>query len=139
METNVLLTNEDIKNLYSKFYENSFFVRLVEGSPDINWVKNTNFCDIAYHTQGNKVVVFSAILAVIGPLIEDTARKQAPAVMGGIALLTVGAGLFLTSLLMRGLVIGGFVNWIAATLLVWIGSVAASLILPKIVDRYRKV
>jgi hypothetical protein len=85
------------------------------------------------------VVVFSAILAVIGPLIEDTARKQAPAVMGGIALLTVGAGLFLTSLLMRGLVIGGFVNWIAATLLVWIGSVAASLILPKIVDRYRKV
>lgn len=61
METNVLLTNEDIRNLYSKFYENSFFVRLVEGSPDINWVKNTNFCDIAYHTQGNKVVVFSAI------------------------------------------------------------------------------
>ena len=84
------------------------------------------------------VIVFSAILAVIGPLIEDTARKQAPAVMGGIALLTVGAGLFLTSLLMRGLVIGGFVNWIAATLLVWIGSVAASLILPKIVDRYKK-
>ena len=84
------------------------------------------------------VIVFSAILAVIGPLIEDTARKQAPAVMGGIALLTVGAGLFLTSLLMRGLVIGGFVHWIAATILVWIGSVAASLILPKIVDRYKK-
>jgi hypothetical protein len=85
------------------------------------------------------VIVFSAILAVIGPLIEDTARKQAPAVMGGIALLTVGAGLFLTSLLMRGLVIGGFVNWIAATLLVWIGSVAASLILPKVVARFKKV
>jgi hypothetical protein len=85
------------------------------------------------------VIVFSAILAVIGPLIEDMARKQAPAVMGGIALVTVGAGLALTSLLFGGFQIGGFVNWIAATLLVWIGSVAASLILPKVVARFRKV
>lgn len=61
LESTVNLTNEDLTNIYIKFYEDSFFVRLVEGSPDINWVKNTNFCDITAHSNGKNVVVFSAI------------------------------------------------------------------------------
>lgn len=61
METNANLTNEDVRNIYSTFYENAFFVRHVEGSPDINWVKNTNFCDIGAFSNGRQVVVFSAI------------------------------------------------------------------------------
>jgi N-acetyl-gamma-glutamyl-phosphate reductase len=61
LETRVNLTNEDLGNLYHTFYEDAFFVRLVDGSPDINWVKNTNFCDIAFHSDGKNVVVFSAI------------------------------------------------------------------------------
>ena len=61
LEATVNLTNEDLKNIYRKFYENDFFVRIVDGSPDINWVKNTNFCDIAAHSDGCQLVVFSAI------------------------------------------------------------------------------
>ena len=62
LETTVNLTGEDLKNLYELFYKDSFFVRVVEGSPDINWVKTTNFCDIAAHSNQNKqIVVFSAI------------------------------------------------------------------------------
>ncbi len=61
LETTVNLTNEDLKNIFSHFYKDSFFVRIVDGSPDINWVKNTNFCDIAVHSNGNQVVVFSAL------------------------------------------------------------------------------
>ena len=61
IETTVNLTNEDIGNIYRSSYQDDFFVRLVEGSPDINWVKTTNFCDIAFHTSGKQVVVFSAI------------------------------------------------------------------------------
>ena len=61
LETTVNMTNEDLKNLYQHFYENDFFVRIVDGSPDINWVKTTNFCDIAIHSNGKQVVVFSAI------------------------------------------------------------------------------
>jgi len=61
LETTHNLANEDLKNIYRKFYENNFFVRLVDGSPDINWVKNTNFCDIAVHSNGRQLVVFSAI------------------------------------------------------------------------------
>jgi N-acetyl-gamma-glutamyl-phosphate reductase len=61
METSVNLTNEDVENLFKHFYHDSFFVRWIEGSPDINWVKNTNFCDIAVHSSGSQVVVFSAL------------------------------------------------------------------------------
>jgi N-acetyl-gamma-glutamyl-phosphate reductase common form len=62
METTNILTNEDVKNIYQLFYKDSFFVRIVENSPDINWVKTTNFCDIAAHANNDKqIVVFSAI------------------------------------------------------------------------------
>lgn len=61
LETTNLLTNEDVKNLYELFYKDSFFVRIVENSPDINWVKTTNFCDIAANSNGKQIVVFSAI------------------------------------------------------------------------------
>ena len=61
LETSLSITNEDLKDLFEHFYDDSFFVRVVDGSPDINWVKNTNFCDIAAHSNGKQVVVFSAI------------------------------------------------------------------------------
>ncbi len=61
LETTLNMTNEDVENLYRHFYEDDFFVRIVKGSPDINWVKNTNFCDIAVHSNGKHIVVFSAI------------------------------------------------------------------------------
>ena len=61
METKLHMTNEDLVNLYKHFYEGSFFIRWSDGSPDINWVKNSNFCDIAAHTSGRNVVVFAAL------------------------------------------------------------------------------
>ena len=61
LETNVNVTTEDVTNLFRHFYEGSFFVRMVDSSPDINWLKNTNFCDIAVHSDGKQVAVFSAI------------------------------------------------------------------------------
>ena len=61
METKLHMANEDLVNLYKHFYEGSFFIRWSEGSPDINWVKNSNFCDIAAHTSGRNVVVFAAL------------------------------------------------------------------------------
>ncbi|MFN2577061.1 MAG: N-acetyl-gamma-glutamyl-phosphate reductase [Pyrinomonadaceae bacterium] len=47
--------------MFAQFYRDSFFVRLVEGSPDINWVKTTNFCDIGFAARGRQLVVFTAI------------------------------------------------------------------------------
>ncbi|MEP6850069.1 MAG: N-acetyl-gamma-glutamyl-phosphate reductase [Acidobacteriota bacterium] len=61
LATTVNVTNEDLSNLFKHFYEEAFFVRVIDGSPDINWVKNTNFCDISVHSNGKQVVIFSAI------------------------------------------------------------------------------
>ena len=56
------LKNEmDLECVFKEFYKDAPFVRVVPGSPDINWVKNTNFCDISVHTNGKNAVVFSAI------------------------------------------------------------------------------
>jgi N-acetyl-gamma-glutamyl-phosphate reductase len=55
------MSAEELGGLYREFYGGSFFVRLVNGSPDINWVKLSNFCDIGFAARGRQVVIFSAI------------------------------------------------------------------------------
>lgn len=61
VETNTVFSEQQLREMFSEFYRDSFFVRLVDGSPDINWVKTTNFCDLGFATRGRNVVVFSAI------------------------------------------------------------------------------
>jgi len=51
----------EARAMFGDFYRDSFFVRLVEGSPDINWVKTTNFCDIGFAARGRQLVIFTAI------------------------------------------------------------------------------
>ncbi len=60
-ETKSDMTVEDVRALFAQFYSDAFFVRLVEGSPDINWVKTTNFCDLGFAVRGRALVVFSAL------------------------------------------------------------------------------
>lgn len=55
------VTEEQLRSIFTEFYRDSFFVRLVKGSPDINWVKTTNFCDLGFASRGQQVVVFSAL------------------------------------------------------------------------------
>lgn len=60
-ESNDEISGDVLRRIYDDFYRDAPFVRLVEGSPDINWVKTTNFCDIAVHAHGRRIAVFSAI------------------------------------------------------------------------------
>ena len=55
------VSTTEARVLFADFYRHSFFVRFVEGSPDINWVKTTNFCDIGFAARGRQLVVFSAL------------------------------------------------------------------------------
>jgi len=55
------LTEAEVTGVFSEYYRDSFFVRLVNGSPDINWVKTTNFCDLGFAVRGKQVVIFSAL------------------------------------------------------------------------------
>ncbi len=60
-ETKNVMTEEELRQIFADYYRESFFVRLVQGSPDINWVKTTNFCDIGFAVRGKQIVVFSAL------------------------------------------------------------------------------
>jgi N-acetyl-gamma-glutamyl-phosphate reductase len=60
-ETKREMTADEARELFASFYRDSFFVRLVTGSPDINWVKTTNFCDIGFAARGQQLVIFTAI------------------------------------------------------------------------------
>ena len=61
VETKEEMTLEALQSLFADYYRDSFFVRLVKGSPDINWVKTTNFCDLGFAARGRQVVIFSAL------------------------------------------------------------------------------
>jgi len=61
VETKEELSTEAARELYADYYRGSFFVRLVSGSPDINWVKTTNFCDLGFAARGRQLAVFSAL------------------------------------------------------------------------------
>ncbi len=60
-ETKTNHTEDQLRTMFAEYYRDSFFVRLVNGSPDINWVKTSNFCDIGFAVRANSTVVFSAI------------------------------------------------------------------------------
>jgi LysW-gamma-L-alpha-aminoadipyl-6-phosphate/LysW-L-glutamyl-5-phosphate reductase len=61
LELKSVMTEEEVRAVFEEFYRDAFFVRLVKGSPDINWVKTTNFCDLGFAVRERELVVFSAI------------------------------------------------------------------------------
>ena len=75
-------------------------------------------------------VIFTAIEVVALPLITRLSMKNMPSLMGGVALVTTFVGLWITSLFVQGMTLGGLANWLAATLLVWIGALFAGIVLP---------
>jgi len=60
-EMKAAMTEDEVRGLFAEFYAQAFFVRVVKGSPDINWVKTTNFCDLGLAVRGRQLVVFSVI------------------------------------------------------------------------------
>ncbi|MBV1895795.1 MAG: phage holin family protein [Rhodobacteraceae bacterium] len=79
------------------------------------------------------ILLFSVIEAVAEPLITKLSQKRVPAMQGGVALVTTFLGLMLTEIFVDGMVIGGLANWLAATLVVWLGTLIATLVLPRVV------
>lgn len=59
--TRKAMGREEVGDCLREAYGDEFFIRLVDGSPDINWVKNSNFTDIGWATSGDTVVVFVAL------------------------------------------------------------------------------
>ena len=55
------VTQVDVANAFAHSFEDCPFVRFVEGSPNIHWVKQSNFADISFSLKGNTLVTFVAI------------------------------------------------------------------------------
>jgi N-acetyl-gamma-glutamyl-phosphate reductase len=51
----------EVRALYDDAYGKEFFVRLVEGSPDVGAVRGTNFADIGVAADGGVARVFTAL------------------------------------------------------------------------------
>ena len=77
------------------------------------------------------VVVFAVIQSVLAPFIAKVTAKNASALLGGVGLLSTFVALWLTTLLGDALTIdGGAGTWIAATVVVWLATALATLLLP---------
>ncbi len=55
------LSENEIKDYYKSFYNESQFVRLREVPPHLSWVINSNFCDINVSVKDKVVIITSAI------------------------------------------------------------------------------
>lgn len=76
------------------------------------------------------LLVFTGVMILAGPLTTKIAITSVPQLRGSVALVTVFIGLKVTEWLMPGFDMGGLSNWLAATLLVWLGSLVAEILLP---------
>lgn len=76
------------------------------------------------------VAIFTFSTAILGPFVLKVALKNAPYLVGGIALVTTAIGLVLTNIFSSGISINGLSTWFVATFVVWLFSVIANVVLP---------
>jgi uncharacterized membrane protein YvlD (DUF360 family) len=74
--------------------------------------------------------IFAVIQAVLQPFLAKTARRNAPALLGGIGLVTALVSLFVTNLIVSSMRIDGVSTWFLAALVIWLAGMIAALLLP---------
>ena len=79
------------------------------------------------------LIIFTVLTAVLAPLVNKVAARNAPALQGGSALIVTFLALLLTALVSDGLSISGVSTWIIATVLVWIVTAIVGIVLAKLV------
>ena len=78
------------------------------------------------------VLIFTAVTAIATPFLASVARKSAAPLLGAVALLSTLVGLIITHLVSKGLSISGLSTWIAGSVIVWLVSLVAVILLPLI-------
>lgn len=76
------------------------------------------------------VVIFAVAQAILSPFFLKMASRYASAFLGGIGLVSTLIALVLASALTHGLSIRGIGSWIAATVVVWLVTAVATVVLP---------
>jgi hypothetical protein len=89
--------------------------------------------DVTVTTEGFflVVVIFAVIQSVISPFLARVAAKNATALLGGVGLLATFVALLVVTLWGDAVTIdGGVGTWIAATVIVWLATALATMLLP---------
>jgi hypothetical protein len=77
------------------------------------------------------VVIFAVLQSVLAPFMVRVAARNAPALLGGVGLITTVVSLLITTWVSDGLTIdGGIGPWLLASLVVWLVTMLATLLLP---------
>lgn len=79
------------------------------------------------------VVIFTVAQAILSPFFLKMASRYASAFLGGIGLVSTLAALILATVLTHGLSIRGIGSWVAATVVVWLVTAVATLLLPMLI------
>lgn len=108
------------------------------------WVASLLVDDVHLSASGFiiTIVVFALAQWLLTPLIRKLTQKYANAFIGGVGLISTLVSLLVASLPSNGLKItGGVGPWILATLIVWLVTAIAALVLPRVFvkDRPEKV
>lgn len=83
------------------------------------------------------VAVFALAQSILAPFISNVARKYAPAMLGGIGLVSTFVALLIATWFPEGLRISGVSSWISATLVVWIVTALGAWLLPLVLLKKR--
>jgi len=78
------------------------------------------------------VIVFTIVLALMTPFLANMLRRSrsSASALGGVSLIATFVALLVTDVISKGLSISGIGTWIAATVIVWLGSLIAVFVLP---------
>lgn len=76
------------------------------------------------------VVIFAVLQSVLAPFIAKTASRNAPALLGAAGLISTVIALLITSVVTGLTIRGGPGPWIYASVIVWIVTMLATLLLP---------
>jgi hypothetical protein len=78
------------------------------------------------------LLIFTVAVVVLQPLLTKVAMQNAEALQGGTALVTTFLALLIADLVSNGLSISGGTTGVLATLIVWLATRLAGVILPMI-------
>nr|WP_274637919.1 phage holin family protein [Microbacterium bovistercoris] len=77
------------------------------------------------------IVIFAILQSILAPWLVKISRRHAPALLGGIGLVSTFVALLIAVLLpAAGIGIDGPAAWIFGTLIVWVVTALATLLLP---------
>lgn len=103
------------------------------------WVASLLVADFSVSVTGFLVALAVFVVAqwILSPLIFKLTRKYANAFIGGVGLVSTFVALLIATLVADGLTIDGVTAWVLGTLIVWLVTALATLVLPMIFLRNR--